>query len=163
MTADDFRVMVGLVAANRPGPSLPGVSDAALEALLQHVPEALRDECRMVERPDTAAEIAVDCGTSDVPLAMYLQYGDVAAMTADYDELVEVHTEATGSGCQSEASEGPYTVDATEAGRLLCVLDDGVATLYWTDERSRIMGQARAVDGSFADLYAWWLAAGPLP
>ncbi len=163
MTGDDFRVMVGLIAADAPGPSLPVSGDPALEALLLHVPEGLRDQCRIVDRLDSAADIAVDCGTSDVPLAVYLQYGDVAAMTADYDELVEVHAEATGSGCQSEASEGPYTVDATEAGRLLCVLEDGVATLYWTDERSRIMGQAQAVDGSFADLYAWWLAAGPLP
>jgi len=163
MTGDDFRVMVGLVAADAPGPSLPVSGDPALEALLLHVPEGLRDQCRIVDRLDSAADIAVDCGTSDVPLAVDLQYGDVAAMTADYDELVEEHTEATGSGCQSEASEGPYTVDATEAGRLLCVLDDGVVTLYWTDERSRIMGQAQAVDGSFADLYAWWLAAGPLP
>lgn len=163
MTGDDFRVMVGLVAGDGPGPSLPPGGDPAVDALLLHVPETLRDGCRVVDRSETAAEVAVDCGTAAVPVATYLQYRDAADMAADYDAIVEAHPEATGSGCQSEPSEGPYTVDEVEVGRLLCVLADGAASIHWTDERTLIMGQSRAADASFEALYAWWLEAGPLP
>ncbi|MDQ3492324.1 MAG: hypothetical protein M3452_03560, partial [Chloroflexota bacterium] len=162
-TGDDFRVMVGLVAGDGPAPSLSPDGDPAVEALLLHVPENLRDSCRVVDRSETAAEVAVDCGTSAVPVATYLQYRAAADMASEYAALREAHPEATGSGCQREPGEGPYTVDEVEVGRLLCVLDDGAASIHWTDERSLIMVQAQAADASFEALYGWWLEAGPLP
>lgn len=163
MTADDFRVMAGLVAGPLPGPSLPSSGDPAVDALLLHVPEDLRDLCRAAVRTDLDANVAIDCGAAEVPVATYLQYADAATMTADYDMLVEANPEATGGSCQVESSEGPYTVGDVEVGRLLCVLDGDSATIYWTDERLSIMGHAQWADDSFPGLYAWWLEAGPLP
>ncbi len=163
MLGDDFRVTVGLVAGDVAYPSPTPTADPAVEALLLHVPEALRDLCQRVDRPDLKAAVAIDCATADVPVATYLQYPDPAAMTADYRALVAAHSDATGSSCEREPSEGPYTVDGLAAGRLLCFLDDGAATFYWTDERVSILGHARSAAASFDDLYGWWLAAGPLP
>jgi len=163
MSADDFRVVVGLRADNASGPSPSPTDDPAVEALLLHVPESLRDLCRTVTRAELGATLAVDCATPEVPVTTYLQYADPATMTRDYDALVAAHGEATGSSCRTEPGEGPYTVDGIEVGRLLCILQDDVATIYWTDERVSIMGQAQAANASFAGLYAWWLEAGPLP
>lgn len=162
MTGDDFRVVAGLVSGGGPVPTPPTSVDPDLERLLGHVPQTMRELCREVVPVDLAATKAIDCGTPEVPVATYLQYAGPEAMASDYDALAEDHT-ATGSSCEREPGEGPYTVDGVEAGRLLCFLDEGAATLYWTDERLSIMGHARAADGSFADLYAWWLEAGPLP
>ncbi len=163
MTGDDFRVVAGLVSGGGPIPTLPTGGDPVVEALLSHVPETLRELCREVFPSDQEATVAVDCGTPEVPVATYLQYAGPEAMMGDYEELLEERSDATGSSCEREPGEGPYTVDGVETGRLLCFLDEGAATLYWTDQRLSIMGHARAADGSFADLYAWWLGAGPLP
>lgn len=163
MSADDFRVVVGLVADSGSGPSPSSTGDPAVEALLLHVPESVRDLCRTVTRADLAATVAVDCAMPEMRVTTYLQYADPATMTRVYDARVAAHAEATGSSCQMEPGEGPYTVDGIEVGRLLCVLQDDVATIYWTDERVSIMGRAQAANRSFAGLYAWWLEAGPLP
>lgn len=162
MVGDDLLVTAGLLAQDARLPSAPG-GDPAANALLAHVPEALRGLCQRSTRSDMSADVAVDCATAAGPVATYLQYRDPTAMTADYDALVAAHPDAAGSSCEGQPSEGPYTVGGQAAGRLLCFLEDGAANFYWTDDRVSIMGHARAADASFADLYAWWLTAGPLP
>jgi hypothetical protein len=136
--------------------------DPAGDALAAHVPEELRDTCRLVPPPDGAAA-AIDCPAGGATQAVYLQYADEAGMTDAYDALVEEHPEATGVSCDVSPSEGPYTVDGVEVGRLLCFEEDGSARLVWTDERLDIMGDAIWSDESYDPLYRWWLAAGPIP
>jgi len=60
-------------------------------------------------------------------------------------------------------SEGPYTVDGVDVGRLVCFEEAGRARLIWTDDRFEIMGDAIWPDVSFDESYAWWFAAGPVP
>jgi hypothetical protein len=161
--ADDFVTTVGLRAgptvSPSSSPSLTG--DPLADALAEHVPEALRATCRKVDRPEFEDSVAVDCPSTQVTSAVYLQYATTELMAADFAELLAAHPEATGSDCAAAPGNGPYTVDGTEVGRLLCYSESGSVWYAWTDDRVRIMGVARRSDGSFPFMYQWWLQAGP--
>ncbi len=162
--ADDFVVTVGLLAGPvgeaSPSPSLTGDPDA--DALAERVPEHLRSACRKVVLSAFDAAVAIDCASPATPMAFYLQYASETVMVEDYQELLAAHPESTGSDCAVGPGEGPYTVDGLEVGRLLCFASYG-ASFVWVDGRIDVMGYARRADGSFAELYDWWLEAGPTP
>lgn len=167
VSGDDMVVRAGLRAEPPPvssaSPSMSLTGDPAGDALAAHVPPELRQSCRVVSLADRQPAVAIDCPSGSAVQAAYLQYEDDASLTEAYDALVEDHPEATGVSCDVSPSEGPYTVDGVEVGRLLCFEEDGSARLVWTDERLDIMGDAVWSDATYDALYRWWLAAGPIP
>lgn len=95
---------------------------------------------------------------------VYYQYDSVANMNAAYQSDVEFFgSDATGSSCQTEAAEGGYTIGGTPAGRLMCADYDTGLIAYWTHEGFAILSSIVLFEGTYPDLHAIWLIAGPDP
>lgn len=170
VAAEGITVRAGLRAAPAaplsPSPSTSITGDPGGDLLALHVPLDLRPACSVTEAAVAAGYspiVAIDCATGGPTQTLYLQYADSATMNAQYGEVMDAHPEATGPSCAVSAGEGPYTVDGVDVGRLLCFTDDGMARLIWTDERLNILADATWPSESFAELYAWWGSAGPVP
>jgi hypothetical protein len=41
-------------------------------------------------------------------------------------------------------------------GRLACSVEDGLATIAWTDTRSHLLGRVQGPDADIGSLYTWW-------
>jgi hypothetical protein len=46
------------------------------------------------------------------------------------------------------------------SGGIVCYVEDGIAKIRWTDERSGLYGVVDATDRNLAALYAWWRSNG---
>lgn len=147
------------------GPTTPPAG-SAYEQLLAHIPPAYREDCSAVTSFDTGFVVGIQCiniASVDGYL-VYYQYDSVANMNAAYQSDVEFFgSDATGSSCQTEAAEGGYTIGGTPAGRLMCADYDTGLIAYWTHEGFAILSSIVLFEGTYPDLYAIWLIAGPDP
>jgi hypothetical protein len=46
------------------------------------------------------------------------------------------------------------------SGSIVCYVEDGIAKIRWTDERSGLYGIVDATDRNLAALHAWWRSNG---
>jgi hypothetical protein len=143
--------------------------DAAEAALLERVPEAIRDTCVRPVGEAVGAIADVDCfpeglGADQVS---YSEFPTTEAMNASYEEtrgFLEVESDQGTCG-DSEAwpAEGTYTIGGEEAGRLLCTeAFTGSSIIWWTDTELNIKSLALDNEGDREALYQFWLEdAGP--
>ncbi len=128
--------------------------------------------CYPVTSFDGGFLAGVQCrpATVDGYLTYYL-FDTLDNLNASYQSNVDFFgEEATGTTCQSEAAEGPYTIDGTPAGRVMCAPydtgnPDGSLGMinFWTHDEYLIESTIVLNSGTFADLYAQWQTAGPNP
>jgi hypothetical protein len=66
------------------------------------------------------------------------------------------------AGCSAgQADERAWSRPAeptVAVGRFRCVVAEGRAEMWWTDEVRGLVAHARAFDGDLAHLFAWWEA-----
>jgi hypothetical protein len=163
--ADDLVAHVGLAAG--PPPSSSPVAtpvDPALDALLRHVPAAIRGSCAQAPVGGGGAFVSVLCQPGGgIESVRYTQYVSQTLMQAAYSvDLSTYGAGATGSSCETGPAHGPYSVEGLPAGQVLCFSHLGRAWVEWTDERLDILAAANRIDESFAELYGWWVDAGPV-
>ncbi len=139
---------------------------SAYEQLLAHIPPAYRADCHEVTSFDAGFVMGIQC--INIPsidgYVTYYQFDGVANLNASYQSNVDFFgTEADGTSCEIEASEGGYTIGGTPAGRVMCADYDEGLIAYWTHEGFAIESSIVLFEGSYADLYEIWQIAGPDP
>ena len=143
-----------------------------LERLMSHIPESFRQNCHQVTSFDGGFVVGVQCLPDVVDgYVTYYLFDTVENLDASYQGNVDFFgEEATGATCQTEASEGEYTIGATPAGRVMCAPydpgnPDGSLGLimFWTHDEYLIESSIVQYSDSYADLYAAWQIAGPNP
>jgi hypothetical protein len=166
--ADDLTAYVGLTAAAAPpsvGPTpTPRPSDPGLDALIVHVPAAIRPTCARAAVGGNGAVASVICRPGEgIETVRYTQYISENLMDAAYRiDLANYGSGATGSSCETGPANGPYTIGGLHAGQVLCFEHLGRAWIVWTDVRLDILASANRIDASFVQLYDWWAEAGPV-
>jgi hypothetical protein len=141
------------------------IAGSPLEQLLAHIPEAMRQECHEVTSFDGGFIVGVLCSPESVEgYLTYYQFDSVENMNASYQSNVNFFgSDATGTTCQTEASENGYTIGGAPAGRLMCNEYDTGYIAYWTHDDLAIESAIVLDAGSFGDLWDVWQIAGPDP
>lgn len=164
-------------ASGDPGLATPAPSLAPLPSeiaptplpvgtLLQAVPADIAADCRTVE-PDTSsgqleAILCVPAGSLDA--AEYYRYATLEDLEAAFMRLVPAAAEVAGTDCSVSGAMVDYTVSGRSTGVLACYDDPlGGVTVQWTNRDLLVLAFGTTRDGSYADAYAWWQAAGPIP
>jgi hypothetical protein len=138
----------------------------AATALLQHVPDDWQDVC--FESPSSLFEDGADAtltclltgDTSD--FAEYTQFDSKAHMDAAYQNRVDSWaTETNAQNCDTGPDEGAYNIGGQPAGRILCAPQTTGTRLDWTHDELLILSTLTDFEGSYPDMYADWLVAGP--
>jgi hypothetical protein len=165
-----------LAPSQTPGSSPPAGSTpgTATDALLSHVPEALRESCTPGAFVAPALAL-VNCTHEGQISVIYSSYPDQASMTADYEAKVILagienssgrcyHTNEDGTFTATTSrwpSENGYTVNDEPQGRYLCY-ELGLPSIAWTDDGLYILGIASSSSGDVDRLVGFWVnEAGP--
>jgi hypothetical protein len=113
--------------------------NAAELALLEHVPSdsGIQASCaREAEIAPTGALAGVTCAADDGTTLFYYQFDSPDSMAAWYDGIVEDSGAArdTGDCAQDEVAESTWSVEDSEAGRVLCTpsSDGAFRYMFWT-------------------------------
>lgn len=141
--------------------------DPAVALLLTHVPDTWRATCIGAGDDDrmgaTAAVACSPAGSAD--RAVYRTYPDPAALDRAFDALLMVAGDVPRAGdCLSGPGQGTWSSGDGGEGRIACWSDrdgPGVRTIAWTDPATAILALGTRTSGSWADLYDWYLGAGP--
>jgi hypothetical protein len=155
----------------------PATPSGATDALLAHVPEALRGTCTTASFEDPALALATCMADGGAITVNYTLYPDQPSMAAVYDAAVIAtgiddssgrcynrneagHVEATTSRWPAENG---YTIQDEPVGRYLCSDDGTIATLTWTDDQLYILARATAAKAGVDRLISFWIdEAGPV-
>ena len=140
-------------------------------ALLQHVPEPIRDSCSPGAAV-TPAIASLDCFT-DLETGIfvyYTSYPDLNSMNTAYQSYVLVYGNNPGSKTCEKAdnwpAQGPWSVNESEedAGQLLCSGFGDAPAMFWTDERLNILSWSWGLtDVTRDDMWSFWTTdAGPI-
>jgi len=138
------------------------------QALLSHVPEKIRAGCT-VEPGRGPVLLAARCTADSGALTInYYQYEAAEGMADEYAELRDASQIEPGTGSCEEPetwpAESEYGVGGQITGRRLCTDQPGAATIYWTDDRLNILGQAVDESAGLDRLIAFWTnESGPIP
>jgi hypothetical protein len=135
--------------------------------LMSHVPSEWQPDCfeAFADVHALGATAAILCqlfdGKSDY--AEYMSFDSKASMDAYFQYLVDKYAVAeSGLNCDAGAHQGAYTIGDQVAGQLLCAPHPlGGTILDWTHDELLILSQLDDNDGSYPDMYADWLIAGP--
>ena len=128
------------------------------------IPDVMRVECREVTSFDGGFLVGVQC----VPrpgegYITYYLFDTLDNLNASYQGNVDFFgSDADGSDCQIQPSEGPYTVDGAPAGRFMCNEYDTGLIGYWTHDALLIEASIVLYEGTYSDLYGIWQIAGPI-
>jgi hypothetical protein len=141
------------------------MSPAAV-ALMQHVPADWQPLCfeGIPSFADTGAQANITCqldgGKSD--FAEYTVFDTKANMDAAYQTRVDAWaTDTDVQNCDSGPDEGTYSVGGQTVGRILCAPQTTGTRLDWTLDSELILSTLTDFEGSYVDMYADWLVAGP--
>jgi hypothetical protein len=162
---DSYTLAVDVVQAVGVGDVGGSMSDGA-NILLQHIPDALQNNCYESPQFSDAAEFKVTCieqtSGKGAEIARYEQFADNDAMNAAYQDLVDVFgVESTGS-CQTGPNEADWTVNEQTGGRVQCA-PQGVGIRFdWTDDLTSILSALIDFQGSYESTYSQWQDAGPI-
>jgi hypothetical protein len=138
----------------------------AAEALMQHVPADWQPLCfeGIPSFSDTGAQANITCqldgGKSD--FAEYTVFDTKENMDAAYQTRVDAWvTDTDVQSCDTGPDEGTYPADGPAVGRVLCAPQTTGTRLDWTLDLQLILSTLTDFEGSYADMYADWLVAGP--
>jgi hypothetical protein len=138
---------------------------AATTRLAAAMPTSLACDEPEAGAEDDAALASVFCyvGNGTVGSIVYRLYPSLADLQADYASWLsyyEVRPDTAGSCAAGDVMESDWSYETTPSvteGRYFCVLDDGKANLYWTDEATLILGNIDGDDDVGLDvLYPTW-------
>jgi hypothetical protein len=136
--------------------------------LLSYVPQRTRQTCTREDAEDMAASAiaGVTCSVGQNTV-FYDLFRMEAAMRRYYARNVANAGATRDQGfCRTdEVSEGVWTLDDVEAGRLLCFTSSqGTRVAVWTHEQLKIVAWAQRPDGNRGALYRFWSGpnAGPV-
>jgi hypothetical protein len=135
--------------------------------LMTHVPADWQPDCfdsfASVHAQGWQADILCQLSGGRSEYAEYTSFDTKTDMDAYFDYLVGKYGVAeSGLNCDAGAHLGGYSVGGVEAGRILCAPDPlGGTRLEWTDDSLLILSELIDHQGSYADMYADWLIAGP--
>ena len=153
----------------------PGTPGSAAEALLGHVPGALRASC-MAETLAPPAQAMLTCAADGGVTVSYTSYSDQPSMAVAYEATVLAAGIEDNSGrCYNKKDDGTfaatpdrwpsengYTINDESVGRYLCYQPDA-PSIAWTDDRLYILGVAGSASSDVDRLVAFWVnEAGPL-
>jgi len=153
-------------------PTDPGASpsmSAADSALLEHVPEDLRDSCTPREIvPPAISTLSCSTGFERGIAVTYSQYPDTASMETAYEFQVQLWGGANvGNDQCSDTSTWPtelgYTVEDEPYGRLLCYELGTSPQIRWTDTKLNVLSWTFGlVNVTKDEIYDFWDSeAGP--
>jgi hypothetical protein len=127
-------------------------------ALLEYVPEGLRDDCQIAEASDSAAGAvaAVDCypldsGTPDY--VSYVLFADDESMDADFD--IWAFDVEEGS-CQQPNHVSTWTDQGVDMGRLVCNQDSDSVYFVWTHTGLGVEVYASSDRMTHDEMLSWW-------
>jgi hypothetical protein len=147
----------------------PVDADPAVLDLLSHVPDAWRDSCT-ARRPvgGEALLSGVVCAPAgEAAQAEYYRYATPEALDAEYQARVAGSGQALDQGdCTLGPSDLTWSVQGGSSGRIACFENRdtlGGRVVVWTDDALGILALGVRTDGSYPDLYDWWIGAGPQP
>ena len=170
----DFEPDVSDVAVLPTGDALPFVESStafptrAEALLLTHVPQTTRRTCAREQRSDIAGRAIAGVTCRRGPVAVFYDlFRTRPAMRAYYERALSRSgaTRSVGDCKTSDASEGYWTLEDRQAGRLLCyTASDGGRVVIWTYDDMRIVAWAQREDDGRAALYRFWLGphSGPI-
>ena len=131
------------------------------DILLSHVPKAIRPTCTVAagEGPILArADCSVDDGNIQV---IYFQYDGYDSMFNKYDSYRIASQIEPGTGdCRDHdgwPTEDGFNITGQLAGRWLCTEALGETSIYWTDNRLNILGQATQTVPDYNRFVQFWL------
>ena len=136
-----------------------------LEQLMASIPDVMSIDCHEVTSFDGGFIVGVSC----VPrpgegYITYYLFDTVENLNASYEANAAFFgSDADGTSCQVEASEGPYTIDDTPAGSLMCNEYETGLIAYWTHDALLIEASIVLFEGTYDELYSIWQIAGPNP
>jgi hypothetical protein len=145
-------------------PSGSSTGNPALDALLTHVPDVMRQTCGLTTSFDLGAQVQTQCLPDQVDgYISYTQFDTVDNLRAAFLDKVDFFGDgAVGSDCAAGPAQQIYSIASAPVGRLMCNnYDDGLIAI-WTDERLRIVGDIVVHNVDYAALYSTWLTAGPI-
>ncbi|MBA3779870.1 MAG: hypothetical protein H0X16_11355 [Chloroflexi bacterium] len=147
-------------AAPTAAPSL----NPAAAALLEHIPEEIRDSCAEEVRP--YANLALACTAEDVRV-VYMAFDDKAAADETYEEQFASFARSAGPGiatCEEGPYEREYPDGGTQSGLIVCFERARQPNVVWTDDELAILAQASSNTLSLTRLHEWWQDnVSPLP
>lgn len=149
-----------------PIPSAEAPTPPAVGALLQVVPSEIAASCRSVE-PDVdsgqlEALLCVPGGSLEA--AEYYRYDTLERLEAAFTRLVPAGADVSGTDCSVSGAMVEYTVYGRTAGTLACYDSPrGGVTAQWTNRDLLVLAFGSSRAATYADVYAWWQAAGPIP
>ena len=162
---DPYSLIVDyLLAFGGTGDTSP--SPAEVE-LMSHVPVDWQPDCfesfASVYAVGAQADILCQLFDGRSDYAEYMSFDTKASMDGYFQYLVNKYAVAeSGLNCDAGAHLGAYNIGGEPAGRILCAPDPlGGTRLFWTYDDLLILSDLDDNDGSYADMYADWLVAGP--
>ena len=141
-------------------------ADRAVLELLTHVPAAWRDACT-ARRPVGSEELAgVVCApVGDAAQAEYYRYASLDALDAAFTARTADSGQALDTDdCAIGPSVLTWSVPGGSNGRIACFENRdtlGGRIIVWTDEAVGVLALGVHPGDSYAELYDWWLGAGP--
>jgi hypothetical protein len=135
--------------------------------LMSHVPADWQPDCfesfADVHAAGATADILCQLFDGRSDYAEYMSFDSKADMDAYFQYLVTKYpVEESGLNCDAGAHLGGYTIGNEPAGQLLCFPDPlGGTRLIWTYDDLLILSDLDDNEGSYPDMYADWLIAGP--
>jgi len=141
------------------------MSPEAVE-LMTHIPADWQPDCfdAFASYYATGWQADILCqlfdGRSDY--AEYTTFDTKANMDAYFNYVLgKWPLPAPSESCESGPFQGGYTIGGEPAGQLLCTEHVTGTQLVWTHDDLLIFSQLIDNDGSYPDMYADWLIAGP--
>ncbi len=153
---------------------LPTVPPATTVAQLKlRVPAEIRPTCRKLATSDKILArhlvVALQCaptksGSGPRPrYAFYFQYADPAAAQAAFRDYYASEPPGPGDCTAAPGEVLDDREDGSPFGVLRCYKDtDDYGVLAWIAPEQSIVASAADRDRTFAELFAWWGAAGPV-
>jgi len=135
--------------------------------LMSHVPATWQPDCFAafadVHAVGATADVLCQLFDGRSDYADYISFDSKANMDAYFQYLVDKYAVAeSGQNCDTGAHQGGYTIGGEPAGQLLCAPDPlGGTRLFWTHDDLLILSDLDDNEGSYPDMYADWLIAGP--
>ncbi len=150
-------------------PQTPSTTPATPEeALLAHVPDAIRPTCS-VHPGNGQALLVADCTSDDGSISVgYSVFGDPDSLEQAFTSLrVASQIEPDSGNCADYTTwpaEGTYSASGGLTGRFLCTDEPGSMTIYWTDAKFLVLGVASDQTPDLERLIDFWQnEAGPAP
>ena len=139
----------------------PIPSGDVTDALLSHIPPPIRPTCTVTAGSGAIVAIAT-CSADDGNIALtYSQYDSYDSMFNTYEGFRQASQIEPDSGdCQDHDSwptENGFNISGQLAGRWLCTEALGATSIYWTDNRLNILGQANQTQPDYPRLVEFWV------